>query len=107
MRLGRVIGNVVSTVQHPDFEARKLLLVQPVDVQGVPVDQSVLALDGGSQAGIGDYVLLVQEGKGARQLLISETAPCEAVIAGVIDHLTAGGEQSVLRPPVEEGEDDG
>ena len=29
MTLGKVVGNVVSTVKHPDCEGYKLLLIQP------------------------------------------------------------------------------
>jgi len=92
LRIARVIGTLVSTVQHPDHVSHKLLFVQPLDGAGRPVDDSMLAIDG-AQAGIGDTVLLVQEGKGARQVMGSETAPCEAVIVGIVDSVNMGGEE--------------
>lgn len=100
MRLARVIGTLVSTVQHEAFVGHTLLWVQPVDEAGRPVDQPLIAVDG-AQAGIGDYVLLVQEGKSARAVMGNDRAPCEAVVAGVIDYVEVGGRQRPLLPPGE------
>jgi ethanolamine utilization protein EutN len=93
---------VVSTVQHETFRGHKLLLVQPVDASGRPFDPPLLAVDA-AQAGIGDYVLVVQEGKSARMVMGSKDAPCEAVIVGVIDYLQFEGRQQRLAPSGEVG----
>ena len=98
MRLARVVGTVVSTVQDARFDGWKLLLVQPVDDRGKPVDRALLAVDA-AQAGVGDYVLVVQEGKSARAEMGSKDAPCEAIVVGVVDHVETGGEQRVLAAP--------
>ena len=45
MNLCRVLGNVVATAKHPAFEARKLLVVQPLDEKKQPVGTSFLAVD--------------------------------------------------------------
>jgi len=101
MRLARVIGTLVSTVQHESFSGHKLLWVQPVDGAGRAVDAALIAVDG-AQAGVGDYVLVVQEGKSARAVMENDKAPCEAVVAGVIDYIEIGGRQQPLEPPREE-----
>jgi microcompartment protein CcmK/EutM len=98
MRLSRVIGHVVSTMQDARFAAQKLLLVQPVDDQARPIDRTLLAVDA-AQAGVGDYVLVVQEGKSARAVMGVPDAPCEAIIVGVVDYVQTGGVQHPLRPP--------
>ncbi|MBN2498897.1 MAG: EutN/CcmL family microcompartment protein [Deltaproteobacteria bacterium] len=98
MRIARVVGHVVSTVKDERQRHFKLLVVQPVDAQAHPKDDSLVAIDC-AQAGVGDYVLVVQEGKSARQVMEVPDAPCEAIVVGVIDHLLCGGEQRVLRPP--------
>ena len=36
MILGKVIGNVVSTIMAPGYESRKLFIIQPVDPAGKP-----------------------------------------------------------------------
>ena len=102
MKLARVIGQVVSSVKDKRHEGRKLLLTQPVDVAGRPQDSVVLAIDC-AQAGVGDYVLVLQEGKSARQVMDHPTAPCEAIVVGVIDTVQVNGRQGRLVPPVGNG----
>ena len=96
--MARVIGTLVSSMKHESLSGYKILWVQPVSDQGIPVDAAFLAIDG-AQAGIGDYVLVVQEGKSARAVMESADAPCEAVVVGVIDYLQIGGTQHRLQPP--------
>jgi microcompartment protein CcmK/EutM len=48
---------------------------------------------------VGDYVLVVQEGKSARMLMGVADAPCEAIIVGVVDYVQRDGRQHPLRPP--------
>ncbi|MCB9438274.1 MAG: EutN/CcmL family microcompartment protein [Anaerolineales bacterium] len=85
MYIGRVIGHVVATIKHPFFEGRKLLIVQKLNLNGTPSKTYDIAVDD-VQAGIGDKVLIVDEGSGARQILHGgTTAPVRAVVAGIID----------------------
>ena len=51
MIVGRVVANVVSTEKHPQYAGYKLLMVQPIDINGQPKGKSILALDA-VQAGI-------------------------------------------------------
>jgi microcompartment protein CcmK/EutM len=102
MRVARVVGQVVCSVGDPRFRGCKLLVAQPVDAAGRPADRSVVAVDT-VQAGVGDYVLLVQEGKSARQEMGVKDAPCEAVLVGVVDSLHHEGRTWVPAPPPEEG----
>jgi len=95
--LARVVGTLVATVKHETLEGQKLLFVRPVDVAGAPTGPAFVAVDG-AQAGEGDYVLVVEEGKSARQVIGNPKTPCEAIIVGVIDHLTVEGRRVVLRP---------
>ena len=97
MKIARVIGSIVSTVKHRDHEGAKLMLVKPVDCEGVAGGDAFVAVDA-AQAGVGDYVLVVEEGKSARQVMDKSSLPCEAIIVGVIDHLLYGGHQRVLTP---------
>ena len=84
MTLCRVIGTVVSTVKHPTYRGLKLFVVQPVDAAGLPTDPSFLAVDQ-VQSGIGDRVLVISEGNGARQILKEKVLPIRSVIVGVVD----------------------
>jgi ethanolamine utilization protein EutN len=85
--LARVEGSVVATIHHPSFDARKMLIVQPLDEQRQPVGESFLALDM-VQAGEGDVVLVNREGNGNRQLLkMGAIVPVRSLIVAVVDRV--------------------
>lgn len=87
MTLGRVVANVVCTEKHPDYKGQKILVVQPVDPEGRPRGRSLLAVDG-VQAGIGDLVLVVDEGGSARGVMGEESAmTIRTAICGIVDRL--------------------
>lgn len=88
MKLCRVLGPVVSTAKHPTYAGRKLLVVQPVDDRGGDLGSSFLAVDD-MQAGVGDLVLVMQEGNGVRQLLkMGSQVPIRSLIVGIVDQVT-------------------
>lgn len=84
MLIGRVVGNVVATQKDAKLEATKLLLVQPLGLDGKEQGAAVLAIDG-VDAGHGDRVLLVQEGRAAQLVLDKGVAAIDAAVVGVID----------------------
>ena len=82
MKLCRVEGNVVATVHHPVYDGQKLMIVQPVDG-----GDSFLAVDR-VQAGVGDIVLVNQEGNGTRQLLkLGANVPIRSLIVAIVDDI--------------------
>ncbi len=87
MTIGRVIGDVVSTQKHASHEGRKILLVQPLDLDGKPRGDAVLALDS-VDAGIGDRVLVVAEGWSAMTAVGRPQSPIDAAVVGIIDAVT-------------------
>ena len=87
MTLCRVIGNVVNTVKHPVLTGHKLMVCKPVDpVSGALRGSRVVAVDT-VQAGIGDMVLVIDEGNAARKILDDATAPVRTVIAAIVDRV--------------------
>ncbi len=86
MILAKVVGTVVTTISHPAFKNRRLLVVQPLALPGKDADADFIALDN-TQAGIGDTVLINREGGGARQVLNNPDAPVISVIVGIVDSL--------------------
>ena len=86
MQIARVVGSIVATQKNAQLEGTKLLLVQPVDPSGQPRGQVVLAFDV-VDAGIGDRVLLVQDGKAAITVLGRGMAAVDAAVVGVVDHV--------------------
>ena len=87
MILAKVNGNVVSTNKAIGYESRKILIVQPITPGGKPCGKSFLAIDT-VQAGIGDTVLVLEEGGSARLILDEpDTFTVKAVIAGIVDEI--------------------
>jgi ethanolamine utilization protein EutN len=86
MYIAKVAGTVVATIKHPVFHARKLLVVDRLDLDGNSTPTYTIAVDL-VQAGVGDTVLVLDEGNSARQLIDQENAPIRAVVVGIIDEI--------------------
>ena len=84
MLLGRVLGSVVATQKNEKLEGAKLLLVQPLDLEGKDRGAAVLAIDG-VDAGMGDRVLLIQDGRSAQLVLGRGVSAVDAAVIGVVD----------------------
>ena len=84
MHLARVIGNVVSTLKDRGLDGHTLLLVQPVSPSDDPVGGPMLAIDA-AQAGVGERVLVIREGRAALAAVRRPAAPVEVAIIGVVD----------------------
>ena len=85
MKIGTVVGTVVSTVQAPILEAHRLLMCDIQDVDGRP-DGYTIAIDV-VDAGVGDTVLILDEGTSARQILGRQWGAIRAVVVGIVDEL--------------------
>jgi ethanolamine utilization protein EutN len=85
MKIGRVTGNVVSTINHPFFDGRSLMICDILDVNGEP-DGYTIAVDTVG-AGVGETVLIIDEGNSARQIFGLTTGPIRAAITGIVDSI--------------------
>ena len=90
MILGKVTGTVVTTISHPHYKNRRLLVVQPLLLPDAPTQDDFIALDN-SHAGIGDTVLVNREGNGARDVLKNPDGCVISVIVGIVDSLQIEG----------------
>lgn len=91
MYIGRVKGNVVSTIRHPLFEGHKLLLVARLGLDGAESDSYDICLDD-VQAGVGDVVLVLDEGSSARQIIGKRgTGPARAIVMAIVDAVSVEG----------------
>lgn len=86
MFLARVTGTVVATIKHPHLADRKLLLVTPETLPGQPARPAVIAVDS-VDAGVGDRVLVADEGNAAAQVLGMARGPVRTVVVGVVDEV--------------------
>ena len=84
MIIARVVGSVVSTQKNGKLEGTKLLFAQPLDLDGHDRGTAVIAIDA-VDAGVGDRVLLVLDGKAAMMALDRGLAGVDAAIVGVVD----------------------
>ena len=86
MLIARVIGEVVATHKHRSHEGRKILMVQPLNLDGSDRGDAVLALDA-VDAGVGDRVLLVTEGYSAMTSVGRPESPIDMAVIGFIDQI--------------------
>jgi len=86
MLIGRVIGDVVATQKAASHEGRKILVVQPLNLDGSDRGDAVLALDA-VDAGVGDRVLVTVEGYAAMSAVGRTKAPIDMAVIGFIDSI--------------------
>ena len=91
MKIGRVVGTVVSTINAPVLDGRRLLLCDLLDVSGRPNGGYLICVDTVG-TGAGEAVLIIDEGNSARQVLGLAEGPVRALVVGVVDQLEVDGE---------------
>lgn len=88
MYIGRVTGTVTSTIKHKLYEGQKLLVVTRLGLNGEETDAYDICADA-VQAGVGDVVLVLDEGGSARQVMGKRgTGPLRAVIVGLVEKVS-------------------
>ena len=92
MYLGEVVGDVVSTHKNERLVGKRLLLVRRLNLEMRPEGTETICLDV-VDAGVGDKVLVVQEGSSARRIFQDDWIPVQAVIVGVLDRVDLNGKQ--------------
>jgi ethanolamine utilization protein EutN len=86
MLIARVVGELTATQKHASHEGRKLLLVQPLNLNGTDRGDAVVALDS-VDAGVGDRVLLATEGFSAMTSVGRPQSPIDMAVIGFIDRI--------------------
>lgn len=84
MILAKVIGTVVSTKKETSMEGLKFLILRQVDLDGKESGGFVVAADAVG-AGLGEMVLYAT-GSSARQTVMTDKRPCDAVIMAIVDN---------------------
>jgi len=88
MIIGTVRGNIVSTINHPFYDGKKMMIVEKEDFAGKPGGY-LIAIDGGVGVGVGERVLVIDEGNSARQVVKNKDAPLRSIIIGIVDRIDA------------------
>lgn len=89
MKLGRIVGTVVSTRKDPSLESLKLLVVENIDTTLEREGGYVVAVDSVG-AGLGE-VILYATGSSARQTAVTRDKPVDAVIMAIVDSFDVDG----------------
>lgn len=90
MKVAKVVGTVVSTINVPVLDGRRLLVCDVQSISGEPSGYTI-AVDV-VDAGVGETVLILDEGTSARQILGLDWGAIRAVVVGVVDELIVDGE---------------
>jgi microcompartment protein CcmK/EutM len=90
MLLGRVVGTLVATRKDEKLEGLKFLVLQRLDINGQPMDGYVVAADAVG-AGL-DEVVMYATGSSARQTVLTDRRPCDAVIMAIVDTWEVDGD---------------
>jgi ethanolamine utilization protein EutN len=88
MFVGIVRGEIYSTINHPFYDGKKLMVVERVREDGAATGDYIIAVDRSVDSGVGDRVLVLDEGNSARQIMGSSDAPIRSIIVGIVDSVT-------------------
>lgn len=87
MIIAKVLGNVVATQKNHRYENARVMMCEQMTPEGELTGHTILALDS-VDAGVGDTVLVVQEGWGASTAATGKPgAAIDTAIVGVIDYI--------------------
>ena len=89
MQLARVTGTIVATRKDLNLHGLKLLILQPLTVDGRPASRSVVGVDSVG-AGVGEDVFFVR-GREASFPFMPTLVPTDATIVGIVDHWSTDG----------------
>jgi microcompartment protein CcmK/EutM len=98
MLIARVVGDLTATQKHASHEGRKILLVQPLDLDGSDRGAPMVALDSVG-AGMHEKVLVTTDGYAAFTAVGHKLAPIDAAVVGIIDHIELAPQGSAAGTP--------
>jgi microcompartment protein CcmK/EutM len=94
MKLGKVVGTVVSTRKDEKLEGLRLYVVQDAVAgasTGIQLKDSFVVAADAMGAGVGELVLYAS-GSSARQTKATDARPVDAVIMAIVDTIDVGGQ---------------
>ena len=91
MFLGKVVGTLVATQKEASLDGLKFLVVRRLSVDNQDEKGYVVAADAVG-AGLGE-VVMVATGSSARQTVMTDKRPCDAVIMAIVDSWEVDGQE--------------
>jgi ethanolamine utilization protein EutN len=86
MILGKVCGQIYSTINHPFYDFQRLLVIDKLSEKGQPTGEYLIAVDSVG-AGFHETVLVIDEGNSARQVVKNNSAPLRSIVVGIVDRI--------------------
>jgi ethanolamine utilization protein EutN len=96
MRLGRVIGNVVSVVKHEKLAAIKLIVVEPIDEEGKAKGPPHIMADY-LNAADGNIVFWIEDGSTICKWVGMRSIPLRGCVVGIVDQVDMHQKKKVLK----------
>ncbi|MFQ5584160.1 MAG: EutN/CcmL family microcompartment protein [Calditrichia bacterium] len=90
MIIGKVCGQIYSTINHPFYDGKRLLVLDKLSLEGRATGDYLIAIDSVG-AGFDETVLVIDEGNSARQVVDDPAAPLRSVVVGIVDEITKPG----------------
>jgi ethanolamine utilization protein EutN len=90
MIIGKVVGQIYSTINHGFYNHKRILIINKITPSGMSEGNYLIAVDS-VDAGIGETVLVIDEGNSARQVVKDNTAPIRSIIIGIVDEISYEG----------------
>jgi ethanolamine utilization protein EutN len=90
MYIANVVGTVVSTRKNDNLVGKKILIIQPLNVNYLPEGSCEIAVDSVG-AGVGEIVLVLT-GSSASRVFGAENSPIDRAIIGIIDSIEVSGQ---------------
>ena len=84
MRLARVEGNIVATRKHPSLDGWRMVVCQPINLEGANDGPPIIAIDP-YRAGMHQRVVVSSDGLAARKAVGDNRSPVRMMITGIID----------------------
>lgn len=90
MLIGKVVGTVVSTAKDEKMQSLRLMVVRQMAIDGQLSGGYVVAVDAVG-SGVGEVVLYAS-GSSARQTVLTDKRPVDAVIMAIVDTWEVDGQ---------------
>ncbi|MCP5095259.1 MAG: EutN/CcmL family microcompartment protein [Chloroflexi bacterium] len=91
MFLGKVVGTLVATQKEASLDGLKFLVVRRLTIENEEESGYVVAADAVG-AGV-DEVVMVATGSSARQTVVTDKRPCDAVVMAIVDTWEVSGDE--------------
>lgn len=84
MQLCKVIGKATATVKHPTLVGWRLLIIQPLTLDGGPDGEPQIAVDHLGSS-VGSKVIAAADGSASREIMGVKNTPARWIITGICD----------------------